>query len=142
MTDEEGFSRRDLLKAGTLAAILGGGGYGLWQGLDGNDTEQPDPSDQEETEQSTLLVDVRREIRKVLQTSLTHLPARARQLVDEEDAEGAYALVKEDVVTVPGGMDDMGEIGRVVWWARGPHFGPGVEQSVSRPNYWPHCTRR
>lgn len=72
MTDDDGFSRRDLLKAGTLAAILGGGGYGLWQGLDGSDTEQP--TDDAESEQSNLPFAVCREIRKVLQTSPTHLP--------------------------------------------------------------------
>ncbi|MEF8894393.1 hypothetical protein [Halodesulfurarchaeum sp.] len=108
MTDLEGLSRRDLLKAGTLTAILGAGGYGVWQGLEGADLGLGKESD--------LPFTVWREIRDVLQTSSTHLPARAEQRVDEGDAEGAYTLVKEDIVTLPGGLNEMGEQGRVVRW--------------------------
>jgi hypothetical protein len=108
MTELGELSRRDFLKAGTLAAILGVGGYGLWQGLNG-----PNKGQGNELEPP---FDVWQEIREVLQTSPTHLPARADQRVAEEDAEGAYELVKEDIVTVPGGQDNMGEQGRVIRW--------------------------
>ncbi|MFQ3294085.1 MAG: hypothetical protein ACI9PP_002103 [Halobacteriales archaeon] len=129
MTDDDEFPRRDLLKAGTLAAILGAGGYGLWQGLEGGGTEQAaqptqtdtahttQPNqDSEQTEQASLPFDVWREVRDVLQTSPTHLLARAEHRVAEEDPEGAYDLVKEDIVTLPGGMHEMDEHGRVVRW--------------------------
>jgi hypothetical protein len=106
-TGDNGISRRNLLKASVLAAILGGGGYAVWQGLEDGGGEEAVPN---------LPFEVWKEVREVLQTSPTHLPARAEQLVEEGDTEGAYNLVKEDIVTLPGALHKMGEDRRVVRW--------------------------
>lgn len=101
MTDDEDFSRRDLLRAGTLAAILCGavtsltGARGKRYGATRPQVTKRRPNN------PTFRSPSAERFGKCSRPARRIFP-RAEQLVAEEDAAGAYALVKEDIVTVPG----------------------------------------
>ncbi len=119
--DDEGtgISRRDLLAGGGLVALLGGS-FGAWRLL-GNDDDTESGSDDDaasgndDTDLRRLL-DQWKEARDAMRTSPDHLPARADRLVESEDVEAVFELVRDEIVTLPLERDRWGGQIRTVRW--------------------------